>query len=148
MRKRQTKTIFHRRSRRVVTVGVLAWLGVLIAPCTVALSAQDFSVAPTTFSASDADHHDRNETLVETNDECHGGHATLGPMESGCCCDVTVVSGADSGNLPQYSTVFAAPIDQPVVQPRRRARVVFRYHGPSKYQSSQPVYLSTQRFRI
>ena len=151
---------------------MLAWLSVLIVPCTVASSGQTISAAPTasteievdnahhqessTYQVASPNHHDNDsdrggaKALVETNDECHGGHDTAGPMESGCCCDVTALSGTGTvaEKLQQFSTVFLVSVDQNVIQPQYQVRVVSEYHGPPGHRSSPPIYLSTQRFRI
>lgn len=170
MSKRQTTTIFRRGSPGVVSLGVFGWLSVLILPCTVALSDRNFSTVPTATAAIEVDHthhhessehesvsadhhdghsvHDGAKALIESNDECHGGHATAGPMESGCCCDVTALNGTDSDKLKQFSTAYAVAVSQQAVIPQHVARVISLHHGRPKQQTSPPVYLSTQRFRI
>ncbi len=169
----RSRSRFRRRAPGIVSLGILAWLSVLIVPCTVAVSGQSFST-PTVNAVVEADntHHPKSsgrqgesadqldghgdhhsaqalvEALVEANDECHSGHAAAGPMESGCCCDVTVLSGTDNEKPQQFAAVFEYPVDQLVAQLRQLTRVVSQYHGPPRHQSSPPVYLSTQRFRI
>lgn len=154
----------HRRNARVTWVGVAALLSVLIAPCTVALSAPSFLNNARSAVESDhqhtsdhhgvesGDHHSEQPAQVaiaDTDSGCHGGHGDGGALEDDCCCDVTGLASSNSAELQQPTTMVVGIISNlDIVDFSTMYFQTPRLRGPPRKDTSPPVYRTTQRIRI
>lgn len=126
-------TIRHqRRSATVLSMMVLAWVGILVTPCA------------TTFAAAALS----PELVAAHHGDCPNAHAQTPTSESDCCCDLSVPLTVEKPELPKPSVQpgLAAELDW-------RSRVLSsegasRRQSIQRYGTSPPVYLATQRLRI
>jgi hypothetical protein len=153
-----------RRKASVTWIGVTALLSVLIAPCTIALSAP--SVFDTPAPAAEAphqhtaDHHadvsekhhsdeTEHEVVADSDSACHGGHGAGGALESDCCCDVTGLTASNSTELQPPTTVIVGITSSlDIVEFSAMNFHTLHLRGPPRKDASPPVYLTTQRIRI
>lgn len=113
---------------------MLAWLSGLVVPCT------------------EAEAHEPIVTNVEVaggHDDCHGAHSAATLSDDNCCCDVTTAAtGSDLQKLQNITVLYAAPATHDFLKLALFQTVIVQEHGPPLHETSPPVYLTTQRFRI
>ena len=114
----------------LLNVAVVAWLGIMVMPCAVFAMGSPIEVTGAT-------------AVVEV--ECHGAHEVAKISEPECCCDPLAIEGPKSQRVDAVAAVLAAP---PFMLTVEHITLSERVHPPPQSDSRQPVYLTTQRFRI
>lgn len=126
-----------RCSASILSAVLLAWVGVLAAPCAMAL----LSDAPTTPSANVA-------TLAAVHADCSHSIPDRLMSRPDCCCDLTEILPIKTPEVQKPFSVLISPIEAKVnLAIVTNLAIVDRksilFHG-----RPQPVYLATQRLRI
>ena len=123
------------RSGLLLNVAVVAWLGIMVMPCTVFAIGSPIEIT---------------ETSAGVQVDCHSAHdhEAAEISEPECCCDLLAITGGEapkSQRVDVVAAVLAAPPPIPTVAHITSSE---RVHPPPQSDSHQPVYLTTQRFRI
>ena len=121
------------RSGLLLNVAVVAWLGIMVMPCT------GFAIGATI---------EITETSAGVQVDCHSAHEAAEISEPECCCDLLAITGGEAPKTQRVdvvAVVLAAPPPMPTVAHITSSE---RVHPPPQSDSHQPVYLTTQRFRI
>jgi len=126
-----------RRSAIILGMMVSAWLGLLIAPCPMAIVAD----GPISESVG----------VKRDHDDCpHARQIVAQPKKiyvTDCCCDPAAVIGANANELVKLVPLLGQSIDVGLFNPRRGNAVRLDFQVPL-HATSPPVYLTTQRLRI
>ena len=126
-----------RRSRTETAVMVLALVGLLSGPCAMA-----FAAPVATLPAA--------ELLPDGHEQCPNAGTRRVMTKETCCCLLGIAGGAgESSPKPAVPVLMSAPAVMPslaVLEPVRN--VVGPPPRGCRHQTSPPVYLATQRFRI
>ena len=123
-----------RRSAPVLGALVVAWLGIVAAPCAMA------------WNVSAIDQTD--EVLVETHEDCPSAKDDAAMTADECCCEISAIIKPETSQFAKSMVLVAIPITIPF---DFKPRVVPQAAGESEillHETSPPVYLTTQRFRI
>ncbi len=120
-------------SASLLSVAVLAWLGVFVMPCTVFASVTSI---------------DTSAEIGESHGNCHGSHPSAATASDECCCDLPGISSGEAPKAEKVSAVVAIPNVRTDFQSLLAPGKVDMQHGPPPIEYSPPVYLSTQRLRI
>ena len=123
-----------RRSAPVLSALVVAWLGIVAAPCAMAWNV----------SALDQ----TNEVLVETHEDCPSATDVAGMTADECCCEVSEIIKPETSQFAKTIVLVAIPITIPFDFKPRVASQFFDESNRLLHETSPPVYLATQRFRI
>lgn len=88
------------------------------------------------------------ESLIETHDNCPSAKNDTPMAAEDCCCEVDAVRTNDTPqvfkSIPWVAVTVEIPID---LRPMPTAHVI-QSQRPPTHETSPPVYLTTQRFRI
>ncbi len=124
-----------RSSASTLSVALLAWLGVLMAPCAMASSPDK----PANIQSPS----------VGVHAKCPNETASLQPMaEADCCCDLGALIEAKPSELTKVHPIIALRIGQSIDPQAQAQGVLIDSQKPPIHESSPPVYLATQRLRL
>lgn len=123
------------RAASLLSVAVLAWLGIIAVPCTLLAS-----VAAVETSSE----------VEESQGDCHGGHPSAATASDECCCEILGVASGEAAKTQKVSAVvvIASSSLRSDFHSVLATGKVEMQHGPPTSELSPPVYLSTQRLRI
>lgn len=125
---------------------MLGWIGLLAAACAGAnASGETHGDIAATFVASG--HHQelaQNFAHGHHHDSERSGHA----LEADCCCDLTAVFGSPSSNTAKFVMLPAVLPHPELVQPVIVSQLLDACQEIEPHETSPPIYLITQRFRI
>lgn len=121
-----------RRSATVLSVMVLAWVGILVTPCASTFAA----AAPSP------------ELVAAPHDDCPNADAQAPMSAADCCCDLNVALTAQQPDPPKPGGQLALPVERNVLR-----SIVLVDGAPLllttlRHRAGPPVYLSTRRLRI
>ena len=117
----------------LLNVAAVAWLSIMIIPCTV------FAIGSPTGVA---------EISAVVQVDCHGAHEADRPSESECGCDPLAIAGSEAPKTQRvdvFAIVLATLPPMPTVAHFTSSE---RVHPPPQSDARQPVYLTTLRLRI
>ena len=117
----------------LLNVTVVAWLGIMIMPCTVFATGSPI---------------EDTETSVAVQVDCHGAHEVAEISEPECCCDLLAITGGEAPKSQRVDVVAAVLATPPPIPTVAHFIPNERIHPPPQADSHRPVYLTTQRFRI
>jgi len=117
----------------LLNVAVVAWLGIMVMPCTAFAAGLPIEVT---------------ETASVVQVDCHGAHEVAEISDPECCCDLLAVTGGDAPKSQRVDVVAAVLAAPPLILTVEHITSNKRAHRPPQSDSRQPVYLTTQRFRI
>jgi hypothetical protein len=123
-----------RRSGPVLGALVVAWLGIVAAPCAMAWNVS--AIGQT------------DEVLVETHEDCPSAKDDNAMTADECCCEVSAVIKPETSQFAKTIVLVAIPITIPFDFKPRVVAQSFDALGIPLHETSPPVYLTTQRFRI
>lgn len=119
-------------SAKVVGVLLLAWGGILVTPCAAAFA----TAAPSP------------ELLASPHDHCPGANAQTPMTASDCCCDPSVVLTVEKLELPKPNAQLVLAVEPNLLNPVLPSEGAPRHQTILRYDTSPPIYLTTQRLRI
>ena len=113
---------------------IVAWLGIVATPCAMAwdVSALDQS----------------DEVLVEVHEDCPGAKNDVAMKADECCCEVSAIIKPETSQFAKTIVLALIPITIPFDFKPRVVAYPFDERGILLHETSPPVYLATQRFRI
>lgn len=114
-------------------IAVVAWLSIMIIPCTV------FAIG----SPIEA-----TETSAAVLVDCHGAHEVDKPSESECCCDPLAIAGSEAPKTQRVDVLAIVLATLPPMPTVAHFTSSERVHPPPQSDARQPVYLTTLRLRI
>ena len=120
-------------SASLLSVAILAWLGVLVMPCTMFAS-----VAIVDTSAE----------VGRSHDNCHESLPSAATVSDECFCDYPGIISGEAPKAEKVPAVVAIASVRTDFEPFLAPGKVDMRHGPPPIELSLPVYLSTQRLRI
>ena len=89
-----------------------------------------------------------DEVLVETHEDCPSAKDDAAMTADECCCEISAIIKPETSQFAKSMVLVAIPITIPF---DFKPRVVPQAAGESEillHETSPPVYLTTQRFRI
>ena len=116
-----------------LNVAVVAWLSIMVMPCTA------FAIG----SQIEA-----TQTSPVAKVDCHGAHVVAESSGPECCCDPLAITGGEALKSQRVDVVAAVLTAPPLMLSLERITSGERVHPPPQSDSRRPVYLTTQRFRI
>ena len=117
----------------LLKVAVVAWLGIMVMPCTV-LAAGPIDAEPAVAEAPQPD--------------CHGAHTEADSATPNCCCDPLSITGGEAPKTQRADLVAATPLAHTLMLTLSIVTATDSAHPPPQADAGPPVYLTTQRFRI
>ncbi len=117
----------------LLNVAILAWLSIMVMPCTV-LAASPIDAELPVAEASQPD--------------CHGTHAEADSTTPNCCCDPLSITGGEAPKSQRVDLVAATPLAHTLMLNLSIVTAIDNARPPSHVDSGPPVYFATQRFRI
>ncbi len=123
-----------RRSTPVLGALIVAWLGIVAAPCAMA------------WNVSAIDQSDG--VLVETHEDCPSAKDEAAMTADECCCEVSAIIKPETSQFTKTIVLAVIPITIPFDFKPRVVAYPFDERGILLHETSPPVYLATQRFRI
>jgi hypothetical protein len=122
------------RQRLLLNVAVVAWLSIMVMPCSVLAAGSVEAESP---------------SVESVQPDCHGMHAeSKTTANAECCCDALTVTGGEGPKTPRAELVAAAALAVSLTPTPLAASAFERVHPPPLTSIGPPVYLATQRFRI
>lgn len=113
---------------------LVAWLGLVLAPCAMALSVEE--------SAS------QNTVSMGVHADCPNAEAAQTMTDSDCCCDLTAFTGTKAKEPVKTTSVLSLATDVSVDLRIQRRELSIAHQRPPPGEIALPVYLTTQRLRI
>ena len=121
------------RSTSLLSVAVLAWIGVLAVPCTVFASA---------VAVGDS------VEIEKRHGDCHGSRPSTTTASDECCCDPPGITAGETPKTEKASAVVAISVARSEFQFLLAPAKVRMLYGLPPNEFPPPVYLLTQRLRI
>lgn len=117
----------------LLNVAVVAWLSIMIMPCTVFAIGSPLDVT---------------ETSAVIQVDCHGAQEAAGTSESECCCDPLAITGGEAPKSQRVDVAAVVLVTLPPIPTVAYFILSERVHPARQTYSHQHVYVTTQRFRI
>jgi hypothetical protein len=123
-----------RHSAPKLSVIVFAWLSMLVSPCSM-------SLMPVGLGGDSV-------AIIAVHDQCPDDLPAKLTFDLDCGCDRTTLLSADSLKPFKLMLLAALPISLDLISPELSTGAPGVHPRPPLHESSPPVYLVTQRFRI